>query len=86
MVRSVAASPDRVVAVVGRAGAGKTTAAYALAGVFRATGTPVLGAAPSGVAAEKLQDETGIVSTTLHRLSKPRTAMAASARVRLDRR
>ncbi|MGH3040835.1 MAG: MobF family relaxase, partial [Gaiellaceae bacterium] len=68
MVRSVAARPDRVVAVVGRAGAGKTTAAYALAGVFRATGTPVLGAAPSGVAAEKLQDETGIVSTTLHRL------------------
>jgi hypothetical protein len=28
----------------------------------------VLGAAPSGVAAEKLQDETGIPSTTLHRL------------------
>jgi hypothetical protein len=29
---------------------------------------PVLGAAPSGIAAEKLQDETGIASTTLHRL------------------
>jgi ATP-dependent exoDNAse (exonuclease V), alpha subunit - helicase superfamily I member len=28
----------------------------------------VVGAAPSGVAAEKLQDETGIPSTTLHRL------------------
>src|SRR5205823_1395904 len=30
--------------------------------------TAVLGAAPSGIAAEKLQDETGIPSTTLHRL------------------
>ena len=34
----------------------------------RSAGVPVLGAAPSGIAAEKLQDETGIPSTTLHRL------------------
>jgi conjugative relaxase-like TrwC/TraI family protein len=68
MVRAVAGSGDRVVAVIGRAGAGKTTATHALASVFRAAGSPVLGAAPSGVAAEKLQDETGIPSTTLHRL------------------
>jgi conjugative relaxase-like TrwC/TraI family protein len=68
MVRTVATSGDRVVAVVGRAGAGKTTAMHAVANVFRAAGKPVLGAAPSGVAAEKLQDETGIPSTTLHRL------------------
>lgn len=68
MVRAVATSPSRVVAVVGRAGAGKTTATHALATVFRASGAAVLGAAPSGVAAEKLQDETGIASTTLHRL------------------
>ncbi len=68
MVQIVATSPDRVVCVVGLAGAGKTTATYALAETFRAAGVPVLGAAPSGVAAEKLQDETGIASTTLHRL------------------
>ena len=68
VVRAVATSADRVVAVVGRAGAGKTTAMHAVASVFRAAGKPVLGAAPSGVAAEKLQDETGIPSTTLHRL------------------
>ena len=68
MVRKVATSRDRVVCVVGVAGAGKTTAAHALATVFASSGTDVLGAAPSGVAAEKLQDETGIPSTTIHRL------------------
>jgi conjugative relaxase-like TrwC/TraI family protein len=68
MLRAVASSPDNVVCVVGLAGAGKTTATLAVAEAFRAAGTPVLGAAPSGVAAEKLQDETGIPSTTLHRL------------------
>jgi conjugative relaxase-like TrwC/TraI family protein len=68
MVRAVAASGDRFAAVIGRAGAGKTTATHALARVFRGAGHPVVGAAPSGVAAEKLQDETGIPSTTIHRL------------------
>jgi conjugative relaxase-like TrwC/TraI family protein len=67
MVRRVAASRDRVVCVVGVAGAGKTTGAHALATAFASCGTDVVGAAPSGVAAEKLQDETGIPSTTLHR-------------------
>lgn len=68
MVQTVATSPDRVVCVVGLAGAGKTTATHALAEAFRAMGAPVLGAAPSGVAAEKIEDETGVASTTLHRL------------------
>ncbi len=68
MVRSVAQSGERVVCVVGVAGSGKTTAAHALAQAFAASGISVLGAAPSGVAAEKLQDETGIPSETLHRL------------------
>jgi conjugative relaxase-like TrwC/TraI family protein len=68
MLREVATSGDRVLAVVGLAGAGKTTATRAIADAFDAGGIPVLGAAPSGVAAEKLQDETGIPSTTLHRL------------------
>lgn len=57
-----------MVAVVGPAGSGKTTATEVLAETFRAADIPVLGAAPSGVAAEKLRDETGIPSTTLHRL------------------
>src|SRR5581483_8820770 len=68
MVREVATTQSRVVCVVGLAGAGKTTATHAVAQVFGHDGVDVRGAAPSGVAAEKLQDETGIPSTTLHRL------------------
>ncbi len=68
MVRAVVTSPDRVVCVVGPAGVGKTTATHALALAFHAAGAPVFGAAPSGIAAERLEDETGIPSRTLHRL------------------
>jgi conjugative relaxase-like TrwC/TraI family protein len=68
MVREVATSRKRVVCVVGLAGAGRTTATHAVAHVLAHEGLTVLGAAPSGVAAEKLQDETGIPSLTLHRL------------------
>lgn len=68
MVMALTRSRDRVVCVVGVAGAGKTTAARAVAEAFAAGEVAVLGAASSGVAAEKLQDETGIPSTTLHRL------------------
>src|SRR6266545_2243808 len=68
MVRTAATSRDGVVCVVGRAGAGKTTALHALAQAFEAAAIPVLAAAPSGAAAEKLGDETGLRSTTLHRL------------------
>jgi conjugative relaxase-like TrwC/TraI family protein len=68
MVREAVTSSNRVVCVVGLAGAGKTTATHAVAQIFAHEGVEVLGAAPSGVAAEKLQDETGIPATTLHRL------------------
>jgi AAA domain len=47
----------------GPPGAGKTAAIHAAAKAFRAAGIPVLGAAPSGTAAEA-----GIPSATLHRL------------------
>jgi conjugative relaxase-like TrwC/TraI family protein len=74
MVREVATSSSRVICVVGLAGAGKTTATHAVAQVFTEAGIEVFGAAPSGVAAEKLQDETRIPATTLHRLlDKART-------------
>src|SRR6266540_662260 len=68
MVREVTTGRRRVICVVGLAGAGKTTATHAVAQVFAHAGIDVLGAAPSGVAAEKLQDETGIPSATLHQL------------------
>jgi conjugative relaxase-like TrwC/TraI family protein len=68
MLRTAASSPDRVVCVVGHAGAGKTTALAALAEAFQREGFVAIGAAPSGVAAAKLTEETGIPSGTLHRL------------------
>ena len=68
MVSRVAASSERVVCVVGPAGSGKTTATAALHDLLRHAGVPVIGAAPSGIAAETLQNATGIRSTTLHRL------------------
>ncbi len=68
MVRTVASNRDRVVCVVGRAGSGKTTALAATAEAFRRDGFVVIGAAPSGVAARTLAEETGIPSGTLRRV------------------
>jgi conjugative relaxase-like TrwC/TraI family protein len=68
IVRDASSSPERVVCVVGHAGAGKTTALAALADAYRRDGHVVIGAAPSGVAAANLAAETGIPSGTLHRL------------------
>ena len=64
----VCSSPDRVVCVVGLAGAGKTTALAAVADALRSEGLVAFGAAPSGIAAEHLAQETGLASGTLHRL------------------
>jgi conjugative relaxase-like TrwC/TraI family protein len=68
MLRAIAVSPERVVCVVGHAGAGKTTALAALADTFRRDGHVAIGAAPSGVAAANLAAETDLPSGTLHRL------------------
>ncbi|MGH3004710.1 MAG: MobF family relaxase [Gaiellaceae bacterium] len=68
MVRGLAVSRDRVVCVVGPAGSGKTSALRVAAEAFLGAGVPILGAAPSGIASERLADESGIRSTTLHRL------------------
>ncbi len=68
MVRAATHSNDRFVNVIGLAGSGKTTAVRAVAAAFAHQDVAVLGAAPSGAAAQRLGDETGIDSTTLHRL------------------
>ena len=68
LVREAALSRDRVVCVVGVAGSGKTTALQTLHEVHRASGLQMMGAAPSGRAADQLQTATGIPSSTLHRL------------------
>ena len=68
MVDHIARSDDRIVCVVGHAGAGKTTALRVAVDALDRRGCRVLGAAPSGIAADKLASETGVAATTLHRL------------------
>ncbi len=68
MIEHVTRSEDRIVCVVGHAGAGKTTALRVCADAFTQRGCVVLGAAPSGIAAQKLGQETGLRATTLHGL------------------
>ena len=68
LVREACMSRDRIVCAVGVAGSGKTTALRVLDTAYRQAGIPVLGAAPSGRAADELATATGIRSTTMHRL------------------
>jgi conjugative relaxase-like TrwC/TraI family protein len=68
LVREAALSRDRVVCVIGAAGTGKTTALRTLNDALRGSGVPVVGAAPSGRAADELASGSGIPSSTLHRL------------------
>ena len=67
-MREACLSRDRVLCAVGVAGSGKTTTLRMLGAAYHQAGIPVLGAAPSGRAADELATATGIQSTTMHRL------------------
>jgi conjugative relaxase-like TrwC/TraI family protein len=67
-VAAAVAGEDRLVLVVGPAGAGKTTTLRAAVDDLNAGGRPVFGVAPSAKAARVLERETGVASDTLARL------------------
>lgn len=58
----------RVVAVTGRAGTGKTTIVRQAYDTLTALGRKVALAAPTGKAAKRIQEATGIPATTIHKL------------------
>ena len=68
MVAAVASSPERVVCVVGHAGAGKTTALAALADAFQRDGSRRDRRRALRRRRREPRDETGMPSGTLHRL------------------
>jgi conjugative relaxase-like TrwC/TraI family protein len=67
MVRSLACSGHPIEVVVGKAGAGKTTALARAREIFEEAGCTVSGAALSARAAEELESSAGIESVTLAR-------------------
>ena len=81
---------DRVAALVGPAGSGKSTALGALRAIYEHAGYAVIGVAPSAMAAEVLQKEAGINSETLAKLlldlehEHPRVELTARSVVVLD--
>jgi conjugative relaxase-like TrwC/TraI family protein len=68
LVHEASRRPGRVLCIAGAAGSGKTTALRVLADAHSEGGVRVLGAAPSGRAADELEAATGVASWTLHRL------------------
>ena len=60
-----ATTADDLAQIVGRAGAGKTTAARAISAAYEEAGYEVRGAALAGKAAQVLETETGVRSRTL---------------------
>jgi exodeoxyribonuclease-5 len=59
---------ERVAVLTGPAGSGKTTLIRTLIGDFMADGVGVSGAAPTGKAASRLREVTGLDATTVHKL------------------
>ena len=64
MIRTLASSGAGVDVVVGKAGAGKSTALGAYRATLDTAGIPVLGVAPSATAAHQLAMSAGITDTT----------------------
>ncbi len=73
------ASPDRIVALQGVAGAGKSSVLAPAAGLIRTDGTKVLGLAVQNTLVQMLQRETGIPSMTIARFLRAHDKLLGDA-------
>jgi conjugative relaxase-like TrwC/TraI family protein len=81
LVTAFATSPRLLVAGLGPAGSGKTTAMRAYAHVAGAAGIRVIGLAPSAAAAEVLSTDMGVHADTLHKFLHEHTRGPHAARL-----
>jgi tRNA(Met) C34 N-acetyltransferase TmcA len=79
LVHGFTTDPRRLVAGIGPAGAGKTTALRAIAAVWRSTGHRVVPLAPSASAAEVLGAELGCRAENLHKFQHAHIGTIAAA-------
>lgn len=84
MAAAFATSGREVVAGIGPAGAGKTTAMRAFARAVENAGGRVVGLAPSAAAAAVLGDELGVRAETLHKLLYEHTRARSSRGLGID--
>ena len=76
---------SKVAVVTGGPGVGKTTLLDAILRILAAKGTKILLAAPTGRAAKRMTEQTGIEAKTIHRLLETDPRMAASSALRKTR-
>ena len=65
-----AAVDNKVLVLTGGPGTGKTTTTLGIINVYRASGAKILLAAPTGRAAKRLSEVTGMTAKTIHRMLK----------------
>ena len=82
-VRGVATSGARVETLTAAAGTGKTVVVGAIAGLWASTGRPVIGLAPSQVAADVMADE-GVPSVNIERWLRTREEVEDGTLVVVD--
>jgi exodeoxyribonuclease V alpha subunit len=64
----VRAAASKIMVLTGEPGTGKTTTTKGIIAAFRANGLEILLAAPTGRAAKRMTEATGLESKTIHRL------------------
>ena len=76
---------SKALVITGGPGTGKTTIVNAILKILKAKDVSMLLCAPTGRAAKRMTETTGLEAKTIHRLLKPIRKGAASSRIRIIR-